>query len=99
MACRKGVAVIDMSSFTKFELKVTRSYAAPFFVPLQNFQDFLDSIKKICLSCFLSLNQIHSNIEFYFFENKSAGREVVDFLQYMCCNDIDKPVGNVVHTG
>jgi pyruvate dehydrogenase phosphatase regulatory subunit len=50
MACRKGVAVIDMSSFTKFELK-------------------------------------------------SAGREVVDFLQNICSNDIDCPIGHVVHTG
>ena len=50
MACRRGVAVIDMSSYTKFELK-------------------------------------------------SAGREVVNFLQYMCCNDIDRPCGHVVHTG
>ena len=32
-------------------------------------------------------------------EIKSAGREVINFLQYMCCNDIDRPVGHVVHTG
>ena len=50
MACRKGVAIMDMSSFTKFELR-------------------------------------------------SAGREVVDFLQYICSNDIDCPIGHVVHTG
>jgi pyruvate dehydrogenase phosphatase regulatory subunit len=50
IACRKGVAVMDMSSFTKFELK-------------------------------------------------SAGREVVDFLQNICSNDIDCPIGHVVHTG
>ncbi len=50
MACRRGVAIMDMSSFTKFELK-------------------------------------------------SAGREVVDFLQNICSNDIDCPIGHVVHTG
>jgi pyruvate dehydrogenase phosphatase regulatory subunit len=49
-ACRKGVAVIDMTSFTKYELK-------------------------------------------------SAKRSVVDFLQRLCANNIDKPVGTVVHTG
>ncbi|XP_013416036.1 pyruvate dehydrogenase phosphatase regulatory subunit, mitochondrial isoform X2 [Lingula anatina] len=32
-------------------------------------------------------------------ELKSAGTEVVDFLQKMCSNDIDKPVGTVIHTG
>lgn len=50
MACRRGVAIMDMSSFTKFELK-------------------------------------------------SAGREVVDFLQNICSNDIDSPLGHVIHTG
>ena len=48
--CRKGVAIIDMTSFTKYELK-------------------------------------------------SADRSVVDFLQMLCANNIDKPIGTVVHTG
>ncbi|CAF4483286.1 unnamed protein product [Rotaria socialis] len=48
--CRKGVAIIDMTSFTKYELK-------------------------------------------------SANRSVVDFLQMLCANNIDKPIGTVVHTG
>lgn len=30
---------------------------------------------------------------------QSAGREVVDFLQNICSNDIDCPIGHVVHTG
>lgn len=29
----------------------------------------------------------------------SAGSEIVDFLQYVCSNDIDIPVGAIVHTG
>ena len=49
-ACRKGVAVIDMTSFTKYELK-------------------------------------------------SANRSVIDFLQMLCANNIDKPIGTVIHTG
>ncbi|KAK2189458.1 hypothetical protein NP493_106g05056 [Ridgeia piscesae] len=49
-ACREGVCLIDMSTFTKFELM-------------------------------------------------SAGNEVVDFLQYVCSNDIDKPIGSIMHTG
>ncbi|CAF2038902.1 unnamed protein product, partial [Rotaria magnacalcarata] len=49
-ACRKGVAIIDMTSFTKYELK-------------------------------------------------SANRSVVDFLQMLCANNIDKPIGSVIHTG
>ncbi|UJR10013.1 hypothetical protein I4U23_014236 [Adineta vaga] len=49
-ACRRGVAIIDMTSFTKYELK-------------------------------------------------SANRSVIDFLQMLCANNIDKPIGSVVHTG
>lgn len=29
----------------------------------------------------------------------SPGGEVVDFLQYMCSNDMDVPIGAIVHTG
>lgn len=29
----------------------------------------------------------------------SGGTEVVDFLQHMCSNDVDIPVGHIVHTG
>ena len=33
------------------------------------------------------------------FDIWSAGTEAVEFLQYMCSNDIDVPVGSIVHTG
>jgi len=49
-ACRERVCLIDMSTFTKFELR-------------------------------------------------SAGTEVVDFLEYICSNSVDKPVGTIIHTG
>ncbi|XP_043527006.1 pyruvate dehydrogenase phosphatase regulatory subunit, mitochondrial isoform X2 [Frieseomelitta varia] len=29
----------------------------------------------------------------------SNGMEVVDFLQYLCSNDVDVPVGGIIHTG
>ncbi|XP_031782504.1 pyruvate dehydrogenase phosphatase regulatory subunit, mitochondrial [Nasonia vitripennis] len=29
----------------------------------------------------------------------SNGTEVVDFLQYLCSNDVDVPVGSIIHTG
>ena len=29
----------------------------------------------------------------------SSGTEVVDFLQYVCSNDVDIPVGGIIHTG
>ena len=30
---------------------------------------------------------------------QSAGSEVIDFLQMVCSNDIDRAIGMVVHTG
>ena len=30
---------------------------------------------------------------------QSGGQEVVNFLQYVCSNDVNRPVGMVVHTG
>lgn len=29
----------------------------------------------------------------------SKGNEVVDLLQYLCSNDVDQPVGSIIHTG
>ncbi|KAM9817195.1 pyruvate dehydrogenase phosphatase regulatory subunit, mitochondrial [Neosynchiropus ocellatus] len=48
--CKEAVCVIDMSSFTKFELT-------------------------------------------------SSGDEALEFLQHLCANDLDVPVGHIVHTG
>ncbi|XP_019722220.1 pyruvate dehydrogenase phosphatase regulatory subunit, mitochondrial [Hippocampus comes] len=48
--CKEAVCVIDMSSFTKFELT-------------------------------------------------SSGDEALDLLQHLCANDLDVPVGHIVHTG
>jgi pyruvate dehydrogenase phosphatase regulatory subunit len=33
------------------------------------------------------------------YELKSANRSVVDFLRKLCANNIDKPIGGVVHKG
>ncbi|XP_019629227.1 PREDICTED: pyruvate dehydrogenase phosphatase regulatory subunit, mitochondrial-like [Branchiostoma belcheri] len=33
------------------------------------------------------------------FEVQSAGDEVVTYLQRLCCNEVDVPVGTVLHTG
>lgn len=30
---------------------------------------------------------------------QSKGNEVVDLLQYLCSNDVDVPVGTIIHTG
>lgn len=30
---------------------------------------------------------------------QSKGREVVDSLQFLCSNDVDVPIGTIIHTG
>ncbi|XP_067001335.2 pyruvate dehydrogenase phosphatase regulatory subunit, mitochondrial [Anabrus simplex] len=50
LACREAVGIIDMSSFSKLEIK-------------------------------------------------SAGTEVIDYLQQLCSNDVNIPVGGISHTG
>ena len=30
---------------------------------------------------------------------QSNGMEVVDFLQYLCSNDVYVPIGGIIHTG
>ncbi|MEQ2203402.1 hypothetical protein XENOCAPTIV_029585, partial [Xenoophorus captivus] len=61
--CKEAVCVIDMSSFTKFELAVSHS-------------------THLLIGARLS-----------------AGEQALEFLQYLCANDLDVPVGHIVHTG
>lgn len=65
-ACREGVGVIDLSSFTKIEVTSVG----------------LDKYKQFDAE-----------------EAKSAGNQVVEFLQKLCSNDVNMPVGGVVHSG
>lgn len=30
---------------------------------------------------------------------QSKGNEVVEALQYLCSNDVDVPIGSIIHTG
>ncbi|KAB7503657.1 Pyruvate dehydrogenase phosphatase regulatory subunit, mitochondrial [Armadillidium nasatum] len=65
-ACREGVGIMDLSSFTKIEIK-----SAGF-----------DKEK-----------------DFEARESKSAGNQVVEYMQLLCSNDVNVPVGGIVHTG
>ena len=66
LACREGVGIIDMSSFSKIEIKVTL-LVTPFYK--------------------------------YWYLLQSEGLEIVTFLQKLCSNDVNIPVGAIVHTG
>ncbi|XP_076057029.1 pyruvate dehydrogenase phosphatase regulatory subunit, mitochondrial-like isoform X2 [Oratosquilla oratoria] len=67
-ACKEGVGVIDLSSFTKMEITSAG---------LDKLQQF-DADES---------------------ESKTAGSQVVDAMQRLCSNDVNIPVGGVVHTG
>lgn len=43
--------------------------------------------------------QAFSNEITFGFGSQSKGKEVVDLLQYLCSNDVDVPVGSIIHTG
>lgn len=65
-ACREGVGIIDLSSFTKIEI-TSVGY--------------------------------DKNKQFDADEAKSAGNQVVEYMQKLCSNDVNTPEGGVIHTG
>ncbi|XP_015510109.2 pyruvate dehydrogenase phosphatase regulatory subunit, mitochondrial-like isoform X1 [Neodiprion pinetum] len=67
-ACREGVGIIDMSSFSKIEIKSTHA----------------DTRRRAYGS---------------FVDDGSSRSEVVNYLQLLCSNDANIPVGTIAHTG
>ncbi|CAL4112981.1 unnamed protein product, partial [Meganyctiphanes norvegica] len=67
-ACREGVGIIDLSSFTKME------------------------ITSIGYDRKRLFDAEESRVQ-------SASNQVVEFMQKLCSNDVNIPVGGVVHTG
>jgi len=56
----------------------------------------------LCYHLHISLDVIIStclNASYNNFVFQSSGSEVVDYLQRVCSNDINIPVGGIVHTG
>ncbi|XP_047474686.1 pyruvate dehydrogenase phosphatase regulatory subunit, mitochondrial-like isoform X1 [Penaeus chinensis] len=75
-ACREGVGVIDLSSFTKIEITS---------VGFDKYRQFdAEETKSAADSLYRS---------------KSAGNQVVEYMQKLSCNDVNMPVGGVIHTG
>ncbi|XP_066258904.1 pyruvate dehydrogenase phosphatase regulatory subunit, mitochondrial-like isoform X1 [Euwallacea similis] len=59
---------------------------------------FFDFVKEEYLACIEGVGIIDMS-SFSKIEIKSPGNEVVQYLQKICSNDIDIPVGTIVHTG
>lgn len=77
--CKEAVCVIDMSSFTKFELTVSLCGDVS-----QRKHLFL-----LRLTVFFFIVLIF----------QSTGDQALQLLQHLCANDLDVPVGHIVHTG
>ena len=79
----------------------------------KSFNQFLFNISNFSLKMFLvRFNEVREEFvasregvtmcdysSFAKFDVWSAGTEAVEFLQKMCSNDIDVPIGHIVHTG
>lgn len=73
----------------KFRMATTETFSKPAWFELANFE--YDACReKIGLCDYSSFTKI---------DLWSQGREVVDMLQYLCSNDVDVPVGAIIHTG
>ncbi len=72
--CKEAVCIIDMSSFTKFELTVSAD-------------------------CVLWEREGSAVCDWCVCLCQSAGDQALRLLQRLCANDLDVPVGHIVHTG
>lgn len=52
-----------------------------------------------CLSLLVLLAICKSLTSYSCFHLQSNGNEVVEALQYLCSNDVDVPIGSIIHTG
>ncbi|XP_058458105.1 pyruvate dehydrogenase phosphatase regulatory subunit, mitochondrial [Malaya genurostris] len=80
---------VDEKGIPKFRIATTKGFGKPHW--FDNVQSEYDACReKIGLSDYSTFTKI---------DMWSKRREVVDLLQELCSNDIDQPVGSIVHTG
>nr|CAD7439980.1 unnamed protein product [Timema bartmani] len=113
LACREGVGIIDMSSFSKMQIKgkpqnytpsqrKTRSWRAEPSVDLDedNPRHLEDrGLRVVVLHVSHSLLMSSDRRKSRLGDWASSGTEVVDYLQKLCSNDVNIPVGGCAHTG
>ncbi|XP_028034780.1 pyruvate dehydrogenase phosphatase regulatory subunit, mitochondrial [Bombyx mandarina] len=72
-----------------FKIAHTRTFGKPpWFDAVQ--REYWACRERVGLSDYSSFTKI---------DIQSQGREVVELLQYLCSNDVDVPVGSIIHTG
>lgn len=80
---------IDANGNTAFRIAYTKTFGKPHWHEFVE-EEYRACREKIGLADYSSFTKI---------DLWSKGREIVDFLQYLCSNDIDIPIGNICHTG
>ncbi|XP_023244971.1 pyruvate dehydrogenase phosphatase regulatory subunit, mitochondrial [Copidosoma floridanum] len=79
----------DHFSLTRYKIAYTNTFGKPpWFGAVE--REYAACRETIGLSDYSSFTKI---------DLWSNGTEVVDFLQYMCSNDVDVAVGSIIHTG
>ncbi|KAJ0184007.1 hypothetical protein K1T71_000430 [Dendrolimus kikuchii] len=72
-----------------FKIALTKSFGKPhWFETVQ--REYWACRERVGLSDYSSFTKI---------DIQSQGHEVVELLQYLCSNDVDVPVGSIIHTG
>ncbi|XP_076649789.1 pyruvate dehydrogenase phosphatase regulatory subunit, mitochondrial [Halictus rubicundus] len=75
--------------FQKYKIAYTNTFSKPpWFEPVNN--EYAACRERVGLSDYSSFTKI---------DLWSNDLEVVDLLQYLCSNDVDVPVGSIIHTG
>uniref|UniRef100_A0A1B0C9I4 Putative dimethylglycine dehydrogenase n=1 Tax=Lutzomyia longipalpis TaxID=7200 RepID=A0A1B0C9I4_LUTLO len=80
---------LDDNGVPKYRVAATRTFGKP---PWFNFasEEYNACREKIGLCDYSSFTKV---------DLWSKGREIVDLLQHLCSNDVDVPVGTIIHTG
>ncbi|KAM7348317.1 pyruvate dehydrogenase phosphatase regulatory subunit, mitochondrial [Cochliomyia hominivorax] len=81
--------VKDESGLPKFRISQTKTFGKP---------PWFDHVASEYTACREGLG-LADYSSFTKYDLWSKGREVVDLLQYLCSNDVDVPVGSIIHTG
>ncbi|CAB3226428.1 unnamed protein product [Arctia plantaginis] len=72
-----------------FRIASTKSFAKPHWFDYVQ-REYWACRERVGLADYSSFTKI---------DIQSQNRDVVDFLQYLCSNDVDVPVGSIIHTG
>ncbi|XP_017791657.1 PREDICTED: pyruvate dehydrogenase phosphatase regulatory subunit, mitochondrial [Habropoda laboriosa] len=78
-----------IDGFQRYKIAYTNTFSKPpWFEPV--WKEYAACREAIGLSDYSSFTKV---------DLWSNGMEVVDLLQYLCSNDVDVPVGSIIHTG